>query len=348
MNHRFLGIAWAVCVLGAIGCGVPETVPGGAPLSDDAPLSDEEILSVPAPTPEEYVKAYEEVLNQDPSLDPESNSFARLVLRKIKETTTQSTPDVVALQISSVLGLTEAEWLLVNRYPKKAVATFAAAKLAELRAVMFDYGFELFQGKADAFRHAYWNVLMAKCCGLEWARDFATAHESKRSSYLDDEKMDLNNNEVGRNIFSSAPGASDAEHVQMIKDFSASCMRSDVTHDPSRLVYMTPCPQIGIQQSYDGVVEVAVDGTRLGAIPEFGTGGFETKDLRTGTHALTLTCAKGGTVRSGCLFAVSLSIGGFTFEDGSFVKVLVLGAGDSMTLPIIVPNFGTTPLPLRP
>jgi hypothetical protein len=347
MNYRFLGIAWAVCVLGAIGCGVPDAVPGGTPLSDDAPLSDEEILSVPAPTPDEYVKVYEELLNQDPNLDPESHSFARLVLRKIKETTAQSSPDAVVMQGTSVLSLTKAEWLLVNRYPRKAVASFAAAKLAEVRAGAFDYGYGLAGGKSDAFRHAYWNVLMAKCCGLDWARDFATAHESESYSKLDDVKMDLNNNEVGRNIFSSAPEAWDAEHVQMIKDFSTSCMSSGVTHDPTRLVYMLPCPSVAIQQSYDGIVEVVVDGTSLGVVPEFGSRGFGTKDLRTGTHALTLTCTKGGTFGPGCQFAVTLSIGMLTFEDGSFVKLLVLGEGVSMTLPIIVPNFGTTPWPPR-
>ncbi|MCR1161500.1 hypothetical protein NEK97_08525 [Paenarthrobacter sp. UW852] len=50
----------------------------------------------------------------------------------------------------------------------------------------------------DAFRHAYWNALMVKEFGAEWAEDYATAHEQLPGNPAPREAMDLYNNEVGR------------------------------------------------------------------------------------------------------------------------------------------------------
>ncbi|MCF3138425.1 hypothetical protein LRQ04_04050 [Paenarthrobacter sp. AR 02] len=47
----------------------------------------------------------------------------------------------------------------------------------------------------DAFRHAYWNALMVKEFGAEWAEDYATAHEQLPGNPAPREAMDLYNNE---------------------------------------------------------------------------------------------------------------------------------------------------------
>ena len=85
---------------------------------------------------------------------------------------------------------------------------------------------EEFQGmsdsrtKADAFRHAIWNVLICKYVGedkrkisdcVKIADDFTTRHETgaNQPSYMTDEEweldkcMDLHNNKQGRNYFES-------------------------------------------------------------------------------------------------------------------------------------------------
>jgi hypothetical protein len=310
---RILGIACATFVLVAVGCSGADEIPDAG--SDSAPLTDEEILSVPAPTLEEYVKVYEEVLNQNPALDPESTHFARLILEKIKATASQSTPDVVALQAAHLP--TRAEWLLLARNPGKAYGTATASIKAENRALN-DFKSGWSQGKADAFRHAYWNLLMAKCCGLDWARDFSTAHESETTD-LDDKTMDLNNNEVGRNIFSVFPAYSDELHVSLIKNSPASCMSQGVTHDSQRLVYIKPCPTITIVDEgpeLGDVVEVALDGASLGTTPPGGERVFETRDLRTGSHTLSVSCQVGVRYGSLCTIDVRLSEG-LTFVDGS-------------------------------
>jgi hypothetical protein len=70
----------------------------------------------------------------------------------------------------------------------------------------------------DAFRHAYWNALMVKEYGAEWAEDYATAHEQLAGNPGPREAMDLYNNEVGRNIAAANPDASAAELADLIED----------------------------------------------------------------------------------------------------------------------------------
>lgn len=64
-------------------------------------------------------------------------------------------------------------------------------------------------GHADAFRHAYWNALMARNFGPEWTEKYATAHEMVADTSVaaqKSESMDLHNNEVGRTIAAEMAG----------------------------------------------------------------------------------------------------------------------------------------------
>jgi hypothetical protein len=66
----------------------------------------------------------------------------------------------------------------------------------------------------DAFRHAYWNALITREYGEEFASDFTTAHETEASNDFDAREqsfMDLHNNGVGINIAISNPNISDEE-----------------------------------------------------------------------------------------------------------------------------------------
>lgn len=62
----------------------------------------------------------------------------------------------------------------------------------------------------NAFRHALWNVLIAKKCfeknnsveeSVEWARKVTDLHEKLAPNAELEMEMDLHNNEVGRNFF---------------------------------------------------------------------------------------------------------------------------------------------------
>ncbi|WP_051947474.1 DUF6973 domain-containing protein [Muricauda sp. MAR_2010_75] len=63
------------------------------------------------------------------------------------------------------------------------------------------YPNSLYNGKGDAFRHAYFNALNAILLGPSLAEDLATAHEDKPfdySNHYKEKQMDLFNNQVGR------------------------------------------------------------------------------------------------------------------------------------------------------
>lgn len=81
-------------------------------------------------------------------------------------------------------SLTDAEKKLIVKYPAQAVIVNAQKDKAN-SATNGSYinQYTSFLGnKPDAFRHAYWNALMAKNIGQLLAEQFATAHEQKSTS----------------------------------------------------------------------------------------------------------------------------------------------------------------------
>jgi hypothetical protein len=75
-------------------------------------------------------------------------------------------------------------------------------------------------GHQDAFRHAFWNILLAKSSsfGENWAKDFTTAHEGGPENKTAREAMDLYNNEVGRSIYQKNPTKSEEELSKLLKE----------------------------------------------------------------------------------------------------------------------------------
>lgn len=72
-------------------------------------------------------------------------------------------------------------------------------------------------GHRDAFRHTYWNALMAKEYGQDWATRFATAHEGGPDNPANREAMDLFNNEVGRRVAANNPNASASQLADQVQ-----------------------------------------------------------------------------------------------------------------------------------
>lgn len=65
------------------------------------------------------------------------------------------------------------------------------------------------RGVANAFRHAAWNLLIAKNCSVftttekavDWAKFITDLHEECFPNELFDHEMDLHNNRIGREVF---------------------------------------------------------------------------------------------------------------------------------------------------
>lgn len=69
----------------------------------------------------------------------------------------------------------------------------------------------------DAFRHAYWNALMANRIGDDFATDYGQAHERIPGNQPTREAMDLYNNAVGVRIAQEHPDASAEELADYVE-----------------------------------------------------------------------------------------------------------------------------------
>lgn len=106
-------------------------------------------------------------------------------------------------------NLSTDEKVLIATDPKKALATNTLAKKA-YQWTADKFGKNGLGDKSDAFRHATWNALMTRDISRQWAKLYATAHESGKSSADLEKKagdgykekyhkaMDLHNNMIGR------------------------------------------------------------------------------------------------------------------------------------------------------
>jgi hypothetical protein len=67
--------------------------------------------------------------------------------------------------------------------------------------------------EADAFRHAYWSLLISRELGPVEAKKFTDAHE-RRPSNPESRIMDLHNNQVGRELYFEDPNGDPVAQVQ--------------------------------------------------------------------------------------------------------------------------------------
>lgn len=72
-------------------------------------------------------------------------------------------------------------------------------------------------GHRDAFRHSYWNILLARKFGEDWTKRFTIAHEALPENPATREAMDLYNNEAGRTIALENPNADENELSELLR-----------------------------------------------------------------------------------------------------------------------------------
>ncbi len=100
--------------------------------------------------------------------------------------------------------LSQAEKDLIKEFPFIAYGVFKNREIAVQETITrFGNVIENLNGKPDAFRHAYYNVINAKVVGIDMAKLFSDAHESETPVALALEKqMDLFNNNIGHQSIS--------------------------------------------------------------------------------------------------------------------------------------------------
>ena len=91
-------------------------------------------------------------------------------------------------------------------------------------------------GPANAFRHAFWNYLIAKRCFnwqrneeavLVWAKKVTDWHEDSFPNKQLAKAMDLHNNEVGRFIFVKNTEKTEQEIVELLRKMTLESIKID-------------------------------------------------------------------------------------------------------------------------
>lgn len=107
-------------------------------------------------------------------------------------------------------------------------------------------------GQANAFRHALWNVLIAKNCltnnremekVLTWTKKITNWHEEAFFSKTLTMKMDFHNNAVGRNLFETNMNCTTEKLIAALLDLLSIAIRitkeSNLEQYKNQLVYIT-------------------------------------------------------------------------------------------------------------
>jgi RHS repeat-associated protein len=129
--------------------------------------------------------------------------------------------DNIFAQYRSFFTEREREELREHRLSPARIAYISKRALDQAYKVGAQQGWasgEAHQGRIDAFRHAYWNALLAKAFGVENAAFVTDLHEEEHPNAQLEMQMDLNNNQFGRDIVEEDPKISNEEIQQKILD----------------------------------------------------------------------------------------------------------------------------------
>jgi hypothetical protein len=96
-------------------------------------------------------------------------------------------------------------------------ATQAETAANDLVAAGYYPADSLHNGIADAFRHCFWNALMAGHLGIETAAIIANRHEEAPGQPIEEKNMDLHNNAHGRGIGAALGTQEDSSRNQCIE-----------------------------------------------------------------------------------------------------------------------------------
>ena len=184
---------------------------------------------------------------------------------------------------------------------------------------------------------------MSKCCSVEWATAFATAHESDIPNN-DDKRMDLNNNMVGRRLFASSPESTPAIAQAALLNYKLlwiNSKRKNVTVGVDYLVYLEPAQTLTVFDDgpvFDDIYTVSIVGNVVGDTPQGASREFEFDQIPSGVHSLTVNCKLDGT-KGGCGFQIKL-LGASTLPDGGMSTLqIVIQQGQTHTTTFTFPTM---------
>lgn len=126
-------------------------------------------------------------------------------------------------------------------------ATFSVMRIAQQEFPNIHGG----HNKANAFRHALWNIFIAIECGkfskdidavLKWTKDFTDWHEDFSPNKELPRIMDLHNNLIGRALYRETVGIDKNQWIALVKEELLKAVQivsvEEVDKYPNQLVYL--------------------------------------------------------------------------------------------------------------
>ncbi|WP_417936401.1 DUF6973 domain-containing protein [Flagellimonas onchidii] len=145
-------------------------------------------------------------------------------------------------------------WVLTKlclRFPFFVFPTLSATKQCMSLSTELYGRLHYKNGPANAFRHAFWNYLIAKKCFswkkkedrvLIWTKKITDWHENAFPNFELAKKMDLHNNEVGRLIFKEHFSKLENHVVDILREMTSKATKIDAQTDftlvKNQLVYI--------------------------------------------------------------------------------------------------------------
>ncbi len=114
------------------------------------------------------------------------------------------------------LNTLEIKFCLTNVY--YCGKTYRYSRTAISTAASYYSRSELSDGRGDAFRHAFWNVLMVRGTSLSWAKNFAAVHEVGDPGNVGTLRFDMDvwNNGQGQSIGQTAANNSTSTQLEKV------------------------------------------------------------------------------------------------------------------------------------
>ncbi|WP_190810544.1 hypothetical protein [Flagellimonas sp. S3867] len=145
-------------------------------------------------------------------------------------------------------------WALIKlclRFPLFVFPTLFATKECMSTSTELYSRLHYKNGPANAFRHAFWNYLIAKRCFswqkkvdgvLIWTKKITDWHENAFPNRKLAKKMDLHNNEIGRTIFKEHLSKMENQVVDILREMTSKAIKIDTQTDftlvKNQLVYI--------------------------------------------------------------------------------------------------------------
>jgi hypothetical protein len=190
----------------------------GTVCSDNVgPVSCADFASVTPPTYQQLITCYDEAIATDAGLLQNDSLLARAIFNCVKAAPVQNPPDKPLFDLQS--RMCPEEWRLAMLYPKKVYAAIKNAVTQSLeeakRQFPEDADVQFNNSKADAFRHSYYALLIAKSTDTTFAKKMALARLSCSGNQVFN-RMDVHNDTVGVGLVRRFPTGTADELINLL------------------------------------------------------------------------------------------------------------------------------------